>query len=223
MLVDRGELDLDATVSAYWPEFAARGQAGIQVRQISCRIPRASGGGTSRSRSRTCTTGTIRPPCSPPRLLVGTRDGLRLPRVLLRPPGWRSDPAHHWPAPGQLCRAHCGADRRRLPHRPAALGVPARRQRRRRRRAPAPADPMQPDTNSVAFKTMTNPTMSPETTWTQGWRRTDIGAGNGHGNARSLRPSRGRWPAAAWSMASGCFRPRRSTESSRCNSTGSTS
>jgi CubicO group peptidase (beta-lactamase class C family) len=45
---------------------------------------------------------------------------------------------------------------------------------------------MQPDPNSVAFKTMTNPTMSAETTWTEGWRRADIGAGNGHGNARSL-------------------------------------
>jgi CubicO group peptidase (beta-lactamase class C family) len=51
----------------------------------------------------------------------------------------------------------------------------------------APAeDPIQLDPNSVAFKTMTNPTMSPETTWTEGWRRADIGAGNGHGNARSL-------------------------------------
>ena len=28
--------------------------------------------------------------------------------------------------------------------------------------------------------------MTPETTWTEGWRRTDIGAANGHGNARSL-------------------------------------
>jgi CubicO group peptidase (beta-lactamase class C family) len=50
----------------------------------------------------------------------------------------------------------------------------------------APADVMQPDPNSVAFKTMTNPMMSPETTWTEGWRRADIGAGNGHGNARSV-------------------------------------
>src|SRR5262249_31545155 len=50
----------------------------------------------------------------------------------------------------------------------------------------APSDPPQLDPNSVAFKTMTNPTMSPETTWTEGWRRADIGAGNGHGNARAL-------------------------------------
>jgi CubicO group peptidase (beta-lactamase class C family) len=50
----------------------------------------------------------------------------------------------------------------------------------------APAVPPQLDPNSVAFKTMTNPAMTVETTWTEGWRRADIGAGNGHGNARSL-------------------------------------
>jgi CubicO group peptidase (beta-lactamase class C family) len=38
----------------------------------------------------------------------------------------------------------------------------------------------------VAFKSMSNPAMTPETTWTEGWRRADIGAANGHGNARSL-------------------------------------
>src|SRR5204862_8128835 len=32
VLIDRGELDLDATVATYWPEFAARGKAGIKVR-----------------------------------------------------------------------------------------------------------------------------------------------------------------------------------------------
>jgi CubicO group peptidase (beta-lactamase class C family) len=32
VLVDRGQLDLDATVASYWPEFAANGKAGIKVR-----------------------------------------------------------------------------------------------------------------------------------------------------------------------------------------------
>ena len=34
VLVDRGQLDLDATVASYWPEFAANGKAGIKVRQL---------------------------------------------------------------------------------------------------------------------------------------------------------------------------------------------
>src|SRR4051794_40900880 len=57
---------------------------------------------------------------------------------------------------------------------------------------PAPADapkfdPTQLDRSSVAFKTWTNPPNVPlESSWTEGWRRADIGAGNGHGNARSV-------------------------------------
>ncbi len=47
-------------------------------------------------------------------------------------------------------------------------------------------DPSQLDPNSVAFKTWTNPTMPLDYSWTEGWRRADIGAANGHGNARSL-------------------------------------
>jgi hypothetical protein len=42
------------------------------------------------------------------------------------------------------------------------------------------------DPGSVAFKTWTNPSTPPESSWTEGWRRADIGAGNGHGNARSV-------------------------------------
>ncbi len=38
----------------------------------------------------------------------------------------------------------------------------------------------------MAFKTWTNPTMRLECIWTEGWRRADIGAANGHGNARSV-------------------------------------
>ena len=43
MLVNRGELDLDANVAAYWPEFAARGKAGIMVRQLLSRTSGVSG------------------------------------------------------------------------------------------------------------------------------------------------------------------------------------
>jgi CubicO group peptidase (beta-lactamase class C family) len=34
MLVDRGQLDLDAPVSVYWPEFAAAGKEKIPVRWL---------------------------------------------------------------------------------------------------------------------------------------------------------------------------------------------
>jgi CubicO group peptidase (beta-lactamase class C family) len=34
LLADQGELDLDAPVAAYWPEFAANGKSGIRVRDV---------------------------------------------------------------------------------------------------------------------------------------------------------------------------------------------
>src|SRR5260370_6267908 len=43
VLVDRGDLDLDAPVAKYWPEFAARGKAGIQVRQLLSHTSGVSG------------------------------------------------------------------------------------------------------------------------------------------------------------------------------------
>jgi CubicO group peptidase (beta-lactamase class C family) len=43
VLVDRGELDLDANVAAYWPEFAARGKGRIKVRQLLSHTSGVSG------------------------------------------------------------------------------------------------------------------------------------------------------------------------------------
>ena len=128
VLVDRGELDLDANVAKYWPEFAANGKAGIKVRQLMSHTSGVSGWEQPITledlydwEKSTALLAAQR--------LVGARDGLGLPRAELRPPDRRSDPAHHRPAPGRvLCRAHCGAAGRRLPHRPAPLGVPSRRQ-----------------------------------------------------------------------------------------------
>jgi CubicO group peptidase (beta-lactamase class C family) len=43
VLVDRGEFDLDTNVAAYWPDFAARGKAGIKVRQLLSHTSGVSG------------------------------------------------------------------------------------------------------------------------------------------------------------------------------------
>src|SRR6266704_6605579 len=43
VLIDRGELDLDANVAKYWPEFAARGKAEIKVRQLLSHTSGVSG------------------------------------------------------------------------------------------------------------------------------------------------------------------------------------
>src|SRR4051794_22323681 len=39
MLVERGQLDLDAPVAHYWPEFAANGKDAIPVRWLLCHKP----------------------------------------------------------------------------------------------------------------------------------------------------------------------------------------
>ena len=43
VLVDRGELDLDATVARYWPEFAANGKAHVKVRHLLSHTSGVSG------------------------------------------------------------------------------------------------------------------------------------------------------------------------------------
>src|SRR6185436_9040880 len=43
VLVDRGELDLDANVARYWPGFAARGKAGVKVRHLLSHMSGVSG------------------------------------------------------------------------------------------------------------------------------------------------------------------------------------
>ena len=99
MLVDGGELDLDANVARYWPEFAARGKAEIKVRQLLSHTSGISGWDQQITLEDLYDWDKSTALLAAQRL-VGTRDGRGLPHADLRPPGRRSDPAHHRPAPG---------------------------------------------------------------------------------------------------------------------------
>src|SRR5262249_10464580 len=189
VLVDRGQLDLDATVASYWPEFAANGKAGIKVRQLLAHTSGVSGWEQPVTlddlydwEKSTALLAAQAPWWEP-----GTASGYHaltyghlIGEVIRRITGQRL---------GEFFAAHIagplGAD--------FHIGLPPSEFHRVANVVPPPAMPTMPapdmtqlDPNSVAFKTMTNPTMSAETTWTEGWRRADIGAGNGHGNARSV-------------------------------------
>jgi CubicO group peptidase (beta-lactamase class C family) len=185
VLVDRGELDLDANVAAYWPEFAANGKAGIKVRQLLSHTSGVSG-------------------WEQPITLEDLYDWDKSTALLAaQAPWWEPGTASGYHALnyghliGEVIRRITG---QRLGEFLAAqvagplgadfhIGVPPSELHRVANVVPppaVPAEPMQLDANSVAFKSMTNPVMTPETTWTEGWRRADIGAANGHGNARSL-------------------------------------
>jgi len=71
------------------------------------------------------------------------------------------------------------------------IGLPPSEFHRVANVVPPPAlliDLTQLNPNGPAFKTFTGPTMPVDMkwSWSERWRRADIGAGNGHGNARSV-------------------------------------
>ena len=76
VLVDRGELDVYSPVARYWPEFAANGKAGVEVRHLLSHTS-GSPAGSLRSRTRTSTTGTGPHRCWLRRPPGGSRAALR--------------------------------------------------------------------------------------------------------------------------------------------------
>lgn len=118
MLADRGELDLDAPVATYWPEFAAAGKEDVRVRHVlahTAYLPRFEAP-TTLEDLYDWPTVTSRLAAQAPAWEPGTEAGLPRghPGVSARgdrPPG-------HRPQPGHLPRrgGH-GPAGRRLPHR----------------------------------------------------------------------------------------------------------
>src|SRR6185437_14789140 len=51
---------------------------------------------------------------------------------------------------------------------------------------PPPLAIGQADPNSVAMRTLGNPPLDARWAWTEAWRKAEIPAANGHGNARSV-------------------------------------
>jgi CubicO group peptidase (beta-lactamase class C family) len=184
VLVDRGELDLDATVASYWPEFAANGKAGIKVRHLLSHMSGVSG-------------------WEQPITLEDVYDWDKSTALLAaQAPWWEPGTAsgyhmlNYGHLIGEVIRRITG---QRLGEFLAAqvagplgadfhIGLPPSEYHRVANVVPLPfaVDPPQLDPNSVAFKTWTNPTVRSEDSWTERWRRADIGAANGHGNARSV-------------------------------------
>lgn len=187
MLVDRGELDLDATVAKYWPEFATNGKAAVRVRHLLSHMSGVSGWEKPITLEDVYDwdKSTALLAAQTPWWEPGTASGYHMlnyghliGEVIRRITGQR---------PGEFMAAQVagplGAD--------FHIGLPDSQFHRVANVVPPPAspsaEPMRLEPNSVAFKTWTNPpNVPPERSWTDGWRRADIGAGNGHGNARSL-------------------------------------
>ncbi len=227
VLVDRGELDLDAPVAKYWPEFAANGKAGIKVRHLLSHTSGVSGWEQPNTLEdlydwdkSTALLATQAPWWEP-----GTASGYHMMNyghligeVIRRITGQRL---------GEFIAAHIAGPLDADFH----IGLPRSEFHRVTNVVPPPIpvgsppfDPTQLDPSSVAFKTWTNPTMpGPEYSWTEGWRCATSARPTATAMPARRCASSRRWPAAASSMASGSSRRRRSTGSSKCKATGSTS
>ncbi len=185
VLVDRGELDLDANVAAYWPEFAARGKAGIKVRQLLSHTSGVSGWDQPVTIEDVYDwdKSTAMLAAQAPWWEPGTASGYHgltfghlIGEVIRRITGKRLGEFFAAEVAGPLdADFHIGLSPSEFPR--VANVVPP---------LLPPNDLTQVDPHSVAFKTFIGPENTAENSWTERWRHADIGAANGHGNARSV-------------------------------------
>jgi CubicO group peptidase (beta-lactamase class C family) len=194
-LVDRGELDLHAPVSRYWPEFAAAGKQEVLVRHLLGHTSGVSGW----EQPVTLTdvydwdASTARLAAQAPWWAPGTASGYHaitfghlIGEVIRRITGQR---------PGEFVRDHLagplGAD--------FHIGLDPAQYDRVAELVPVPPpvlDGGPVDPASVAVRTFTGPALSdPAEFATEAFRRADIGAGNGHGTAMALSQLHAATPA----------------------------
>ncbi|WP_231498043.1 serine hydrolase domain-containing protein [Pseudonocardia halophobica] len=185
VLVDRGLLDLDAPVAAYWPEFAAAGKEGVLVRHLMGHTSGLSG-------------------WEQPVTMEDLYDHeSAVARLAAQTPWWTPGSAAGYHALtqghllGELVRRVDGrtlgrfiADELATPLKAdVQLGV---RREDDDRVAPVVLPPaIELDTSGIdpagiPFRTMTGPLPRAELANTEGWRRAEVGAANVHTNARGL-------------------------------------
>jgi CubicO group peptidase (beta-lactamase class C family) len=187
VLASTGELDLDARVARYWPEFAQNGKGDVLVRHLLSHTSGVSGWAQPVTvddlydwdRS-TAMLARQEPWWEP-----GTASGYHMidfghltGEVIRRITGLRL---------GEFLAEHVtgptGAD--------FHIGLPAAEHHRVAPVIPPP-DPAAGggraaiERGSVRWKTVTGPALTADIANTEAWRLADIGGGNGHGNARSV-------------------------------------
>ncbi len=184
VLADRGEIDLYAPVATYWPEFAAEGKEGIAVRHVMSHTAGLSG---------------WQEPITYPELYDRRRTAALLGA---QAPWWEPGTASGYHAitqgylEGEIVQRVTGQSlgdfvRENITGPLGAdfhIGTSAEHDSRVAHVIPPPPPPMpegiEPD--SVMAKTMGNPGLDATQSWTIDWRRAEIPAAGGHGNARSV-------------------------------------
>ncbi|MCP2321208.1 CubicO group peptidase, beta-lactamase class C family [Nocardia amikacinitolerans] len=185
LLVDRGELDVHQKVAHYWPEFAANGKGDIEIRHVLAHTSGVSG-------------------WQPPIDLADIYDTeAAAARLAAQPPWWEPGSASGYHAlnyghlVGEVIRRVTGRSLGRFFAEELAeplgadfhIGTGPQHRDRIAPLIPPPAlqfDMSTLDQDSILVKTLTNPLLDIAETATPGWQEAEIGAVNGHGNARSV-------------------------------------
>ena len=206
VLADRGEVDLDAPVARYWPEFAAAGKDGVLVRHLMSHTAGLSGWAEPMTAAdlydwERCTSSLA---AQEPWWEPGTRSGYHaltqgylVGEVVRRVTGRSVGTFFAEEVAGPLgADAHIGLapehDHRVAPVIPApplgsaAAPTAATSASDAPASEPASAATPRPDRSSVAYRTFANPILKAESSWEEAWRRAEIPAAGGIGNARAV-------------------------------------
>jgi CubicO group peptidase (beta-lactamase class C family) len=185
ILVDRGELDVDAPVARYWPEFAAAGKEGVLVRHLLSHTSGVSG-------------------LDQPAVVEDLYDWDKATtRLAGQAPWWEPGTASGYHAlnfghlVGEVVRRVSGKSLKQFVAEEIAgplgadfqIGAAESDWGRIAGVVPPPPLPFDfstLDPQSPAVRTMTGPAADASYANTPAWRQADIGAANGHGNARSV-------------------------------------
>src|SRR5215207_39660 len=184
MLADRGELDLYAPVATYWPEFAANGKQDIAVRHVMSHTAGLSG-------------------WQEPLTYEDLYDRRKAAALLgAQAPWWEPGTASGYHAitqgylEGEIVQRVTGQSlgdfvRENITDPLGAdfhIGTPPEADSRVAHVIPPPPLPMPEglDPTSVLAKTFANPILDATESWKVPWRRAEIPAAGGHGNARSV-------------------------------------
>ena len=184
-LVDRGDVDVDAPVATYWPEFKAGGKENVLVRHIMSHTAGLSG---------------WQEPMKPEDLYDWD---LACSRLAAQEPWWEPGTASGYHAisqgylEGEVVRRVTGQTIGTFFAQEIAgplgadfhIGTGPEHDGRVAKVIPPP--PLVPegvdlDMTSVAMRTLSNPPLDAAQSWTEAWRRAEIPAAGGHGNARSV-------------------------------------
>lgn len=183
LLADRGDLDFYAPVSKYWPEFAQNGKDKVEVRHLMSHSAGLSG-------------------MDEPMSTEAFYDWDRVVTALAKQaPWWEPGTASGYHAItqghliGEVIRRITGRSigqyfREELAEPLGAdfhIGTgPEHDHRIGNLVPPSKSTPDTPDDGSIAARTFANPAIDATESATTGWRRAEIPAANGHGNARSV-------------------------------------